>query len=115
MSYCRWSSDGFWCDLYCYEHVGGGFMTHVARNRRPRRVTDIDWSSAEALQASIEKQRKELDDPTNQPEPIGLPHDGENIVDDTIEGMIATMKRLKSIGYNVPDWAIESAEEELQS
>lgn len=113
MSYCRWSSDGFWCDLYCYQHVEGFFMTHVARSRRPRRVTDIDWSSAEALQASVDQQRKDLADPTNQPEPIGLPHDGENICDDTIGGMIATMKRLKSVGYNVPDWAIKVAEDQL--
>ena len=33
MSYCRWSTDNFKCDLYCYEDVNGGFTTHVASNR----------------------------------------------------------------------------------
>ena len=33
MSYCRWSSDNWKCDLYCYEDVSGGITTHVAGNR----------------------------------------------------------------------------------
>src|SRR5687767_6611694 len=34
MSYCRWSTDDFQCDLYCYEDVSGGFTTHVAGRRK---------------------------------------------------------------------------------
>lgn len=30
MSYCRWSSDGGLCDLYCYEGAEG-YVTHVKR------------------------------------------------------------------------------------
>ena len=33
MSYRRWSSDDFQCDVYVYESVAGGFVTHVAANR----------------------------------------------------------------------------------
>jgi DNA repair photolyase len=33
MSYCRWSSDYFNCDLYCYES-NSGYETHVAAYRR---------------------------------------------------------------------------------
>ena len=29
MSYCRWSSDNFQCDVYCYADVSGGYTTHV--------------------------------------------------------------------------------------
>ena len=32
MSYCRFSSDGFQCDLYCYEGADG-YYTHVASKR----------------------------------------------------------------------------------
>jgi len=32
MSYCRWSSNNFNCDLYCY-HSDWGFETHVAGGR----------------------------------------------------------------------------------
>jgi hypothetical protein len=33
MSYCRWSSNDFQCDVYVYEDVAGGWTTHVACNR----------------------------------------------------------------------------------
>jgi len=33
MSYCRWSTDDFQCDLYCYGDCSGGFTTHVACNK----------------------------------------------------------------------------------
>lgn len=34
MSYCRWSSMNWMCDVYTYEDVSGGWTTHVAGNRR---------------------------------------------------------------------------------
>lgn len=34
MSYCRWSSDFFECDVYVYEDVAGGYTCHVAGRRR---------------------------------------------------------------------------------
>ena len=34
MSYCRWSSMNFMCDVYVYEDVSGGWTTHVASCRR---------------------------------------------------------------------------------
>lgn len=34
MSYCRWSSMNWMCDVYVYEDVGGGWTTHVAGQRR---------------------------------------------------------------------------------
>jgi hypothetical protein len=30
LSYCRWSSDNFRCELYCYQDTCGGWTTHVA-------------------------------------------------------------------------------------
>lgn len=33
MSYCRWSSMNWRCDVYVYEDVNGGWTTHIARNR----------------------------------------------------------------------------------
>lgn len=32
MSYCRWSSDNFKCDVYVYADVSGGWTTHVKRD-----------------------------------------------------------------------------------
>lgn len=34
MSYCRWSSMNWMCDVYVYEDVSGGWTTHVAGNKR---------------------------------------------------------------------------------
>lgn len=34
MSYCRWSSMNWRCDVYTYEDVMGGWTTHVAGRRR---------------------------------------------------------------------------------
>ena len=34
MSYCRWSSMNWKCDVYVYADVSGGYTTHVAGNRR---------------------------------------------------------------------------------
>ena len=33
MSYCRFSSEDFSSDVYCYADCSGGFTTHVASNR----------------------------------------------------------------------------------
>lgn len=40
MSYCRWSSDHFECDVYVYADVNGGWTTHVAQRRLKHRVPD---------------------------------------------------------------------------
>ena len=40
MSYCRWSSDFFECDVYVYEDVSGGWTTHVAGRRRKNKLPD---------------------------------------------------------------------------
>ena len=34
MSYCRWSSMNWMCDVYVYEDCAGGWTTHVAGRRR---------------------------------------------------------------------------------
>lgn len=33
MSYCRWSSDDYQCDIYAYE-AEDGFVVHVASSRK---------------------------------------------------------------------------------
>jgi hypothetical protein len=43
---------------------------------------------------------------------IGLPHDGETFKDDSPQECAATLRRLKSLGYCVPDGVIEELEAE---
>lgn len=40
MSYCRWSSDHFECDVYVYANVSGAWTTHVAGRRFKHKVPD---------------------------------------------------------------------------
>lgn len=113
MSYCRWSSDDFQCDVYVYEHVHGGFVTHVAGNRRtpsepfPPQVsiTDIDAYIArrKIVDAMLEATERK---------PIGLPHDGESFNDDTASECADRLERLRALGYNVPQRAIDALREE---
>lgn len=114
MSYCRWSSDNWRSDLYCYEGVGDGFVTHVAANRIvgdiPQTPPFGSVSMAEWM-AAYSEQRRFL--ATAKREPIGLPHDGESFYNDDLAGMLARMKELQALGYHVPASAIAAAEEEL--
>jgi hypothetical protein len=46
-------------------------------------------------------------------EKIGLPHDGETFDDDSPQGMLETLARLKAMGYNVPEYVFEILREEI--
>lgn len=46
MSYCRFSSDGFNCDVYVYEDCAGGWTTHVAANRGEKGPIDLEYAGS---------------------------------------------------------------------
>jgi hypothetical protein len=106
LSYCRWSSDDFQCDLYCYEDCAGGFTTHVAANRP---VGDIPrtpgWSMdamnapgwAEEMAAASKRQHEFL--MSCQRQPIPLAHAGETFNDPTLLAFLARVMMLKGLGY----------------
>lgn len=115
MSYCRFSSDDYSSDVYCYEDVSGGFTIHVARNRP---VLDVDlppfvlfeedriddWMARhKAVMAWVEKAERK---------PIGLPYDGESFNDPTAGDTADRLQMLKDAGYNVPQYAIDQLREE---
>src|SRR6187549_3775379 len=107
MSYCRFSSDGFQCDVYVYADVRGGYTTHVASSRRSRRVPDLDSSSPEKFKESYAAYRATLDDPENEPVAIGLSEDGKSFNHGTARECADNLERLQAIGYNVPQYAID--------
>lgn len=116
MSYCRWSSDNWRCDLYCYEHVDGGWTTHVAARKRVGldalpNVPDVGtvdpqtWIAAyQAQMAALEK--LEFAD-------ITLPHAGETFSDPTLEDFKARLLMLKELGYSFPDYVLEAVDGEI--
>lgn len=113
MSYCRWSSDDFGCDVYVYEDCGGGWTTHVARMRVVGEVPKIgqlgDVPVAEFMTAH-KAQMAFLE--TAERAPIGLVCDGESFNDDTPGACAERLDMLLGLGYHVPQYAIDALREE---
>jgi hypothetical protein len=116
MSYCRWSSDDFQCDVYVYEHMAGGFVVHIADNRvvyseplPPPLKGKFDPN------AWIERHRV-VSEIMNRSErrTIGLEHDGETMSTDTAGEMAELLGSLRGKGYNVPQYAIDRLLEEVE-
>lgn len=114
MSYCRWSSDDFGCDLYCYGGASG-YITHVANNRVVGAVPPITASDMDAgADREFWKQYRAQTDfmETAERAPIGLPSDGESYSDNTLEEFLATLARLKGEGYHFPADLIDEVTKE---
>jgi hypothetical protein len=120
VSYCRWSTDDFRCDLYCYQDVSGGWTTHVASSRyvgegRPHEDWSLIlkgeedaaefWRQHAALEAWLDKAKHES---------IGLPYDGATFHDYTLEGFLDLLITLKEAGYCFPDHVIDDVREEIR-
>ncbi|MBC4813797.1 hypothetical protein H8L49_28865 [Klebsiella quasipneumoniae] len=115
MSYCRWSSEDFQCDVYAYESVHGGFSVHVAGNRvvftepLPEQVL-LEKENILALVERNHKVMKMVDEAKRLP--IGLPHDGEDFFEGDASACADRLESLKTLGYRVPQYAIDSLREE---
>lgn len=116
MSYCRFSTDDFQCDVYCYEDVYGGFTTHVAVRR-----SIIDRSSLppkvplskDTVDQYLERHQKLMELLKDcEREPIGLPYDGQSFNDPTPLEAAERLEMLQEAGYNVPQYAIDALREE---
>lgn len=116
MSYCRWSSDNWKCDLYCYEDVSGGITTHVAGNRivgdipKVPFILNVDnktWLKAHRKQMRFLGKAKR--------ESIGLPYDGETFNDPDYESFLKRLFHLREAGYNFPDCVIEEVSMEVKA
>ncbi|MEE8473543.1 MAG: hypothetical protein V3S82_10290 [Dehalococcoidia bacterium] len=106
MSYCRWSSMAWKCDVYAYGDVSGGHTIHVAGNRHvhPNGIPDLPnilEVSTEEFLAAYKVQHKRLDEAKLVP--IGLPADGETYHEPTEEAMVERLQELAKMGYNVPE------------
>lgn len=116
MSFCRWSSDDFHCDLYCYEDCYGGFTTHIAVYRVLGKVPKIpfildvtleEFMKAQTAQhAFLEKAKRKR---------IDLPYTGESFNDSTLEAFYERLQWLREIGYKFPDYVLSSVLEEIEA
>lgn len=136
MSYCRFSSDNWKSDVYAYESCGGGFITHVAGNKRifPP-IPDIPFSWIPRFGGEFVRAERRVIYPSRRhsfaagcfyriyalwhrlhmwslsvipSKNIGLPHDGESFDDDTAGECADRLESLRAIGYHVPQSAINA-------
>jgi len=117
MSYCRWSSDDFHCDLYCYAS-SQGYTTHIASNRVIGDVPHVDWESfldkrvsAKEFVAQHNAQHEFLMNAKR--EPIGLEEDGKSYDDPDLESFLLRVLHLKALGYQVPEYVTKTIIEEI--
>jgi len=116
MSYCRFSTDDYQCDVYCYESVGDFFAIHVAGSRYvydeplPPRIP----FDQEHLKEWIERDRVVMSMVSRaRLEPIGLPHDGESFDEPTAAVAAERLEYLRDLGYRVPQGAIDALRAEV--
>lgn len=128
MSYCRWSSDDYQCDVYVWADVAGGYRTEVAGRRHswlvplpPVRTLPIgeagspertawanEWvtrSSAVSALMDDESNWEWLDLPT--------PEGGNSYWHDTPAEAADNLERLRAEGFNVPQSAIDGLRAEM--
>lgn len=118
MSYCRYSSMDFQCDLYVYE-CQAGVAIQIAKNRP--RIKDIipeppeevypptrDYFMAQAKHFSVVRNLA-MQSPI---EPIGLPLDGQHFLIADYDEAADKLIELFDMGYNVPLYAIELLHED---
>lgn len=111
MSYCRWSSDDFKCDLYVYENVAGCWTIHVAGKRVVGEVPPFrlpaDPQDLEGMERAMADYRAQMDYlKTAEHAPIGLPHDGETFHLESPGECADKCEELAALGYNVPSWVV---------
>lgn len=123
MSYCRWSSDGWSCDVYVYESEMG-YVTHVASRRHAGKepCPTLDWNSILAIDdrpemlMAIDRWRAAERDWLESTDliDIGLPHDGATFYDQTPGDCARTLGDLLGMGYKVPQSVINDLLEEAE-
>lgn len=119
MSYCRFSSDNWKCDIYMYEG-NCGWTIHVA-TKKP--IGDVPPllpmpgvnHTREELNAFIESwhtQQRWLE--TCKYKSIELPSDGESFYNLPLDEAYEKLIELKGEGYWIPDDVLVAVKEELE-
>lgn len=115
MSYCRWSSDNYNCDIYAYESCYGGYEIHIASSKYEGEIPKLDYNLLATDMVEFTKQRKAQleylkDCGTKE---LNLKYAGENLGAETLEEFENLMLELKEIGYDIPDYVFETIKLEL--
>lgn len=116
MSYCRFSTDDFQCDVYVYEASTGGYQVYVASNR-----TDLieplppPITLAGGVRLWLERYAKVQDIRRRSPSrPIGLSRDGESFNPQAPGETAELLRSLRDEGYRIPAEVIEALRAEAE-
>lgn len=126
MSYCRWSSEDWSSDLYCYADVSGGYTSHVARNRTvfaeslpdlvvfPTTRAEEDEERFERELAAWYDRRQRVLSMVADAERVSIVHPdaGATFNDPTPGACADRLERLRAEGFVVPQYAIDRLREE---
>lgn len=114
MSYCRFSSDNYNCDIYAFADCYGGYTIHVAKRRYVGDIPKIPAVTEGNEKEFIEQVKKHNEFmKTAEQKIIGLPLDGENYSCVNLPEFLEKILEIKEAGYNVPDYVIEDIKAEI--
>lgn len=111
MSYCRWSSMNWRCDIYAYEHVDGGWTIHTAA----RRIVSPIPEEIEVDEPGWAERHMEIMNAVDNAtyEDIDLPYAGVTFNEPTLREFKARLLELRGLGYVFPDYVIEAIDTEM--
>ncbi|MFK3945642.1 hypothetical protein [Pseudomonas fulva] len=116
MSYCRFSSDDYQCDVYVYEGANG-YVVSVAGNRLiftedlPEKIP----FSTERLEEFFQRMKlvdRLVDKATRVP--LGLQFDGQDFIEQTASACADRLVLIQAAGYRVPQCVINALREEAE-
>jgi hypothetical protein len=111
MSYCRWSSDNWKSDVYCYES-DKGFVIHVAGRKNARELkTKVDHSSIERMVETFKQQSEEIE--TMDYVVLDCPSAGESFCLSSLEDFMSKLIELQDEGLHVPAYVFDMITEEM--
>lgn len=115
MSYCRWSTDSFRCDVYAYESADG-YTVHVAGRKRaiPDDLNQPDF--AFAMPPGDYTARYQAWDEAYQTLPwveLTAPSAGKTFCEPTLEAFRSRMLGLRAEGLRFPDTVLDEIDQEI--
>lgn len=114
MSYCRWSSDNYTCDLYVYPTEGNTYLIHVASTQLETPVPPLPSIHEVGADAYVEAYKKQSEFLKHAKHiPITLPYAGESFAVSGLSELKSKLIELRSLGYRFPNHVFERIEEEI--
>lgn len=115
MSYCRFSTNDFQCDVYVYGDTMGGWTTHVAGSRYvfneplPPHIENI----RDNIEAFVKREQEVMRIVEKASfERIDLPLAGESFFNLDRDSTVAKLCELRDLGYKFPYEIIQEIQEE---